>query len=1136
MLLRAGLLTADQLASALELKEETGERLGEIVVRHGWASEEAVARTLAEQLGLEFLDLTLTLRDHRAGNVLSPSVAAYLEAVPIRFLDDSTVLVAVADPCRPELAGLRDAMGYRVELAVATVADVKAALGASPAADAVSASLELKLELEATLPDAGEEAAPYAEAEWADDSSHLVSAPLARSLPAVSRDAEPEEPAAEDAWASPALEDDPGQAMADEPAPETTAADGEAGLASLSFPAAPQLAAFDHRGSDPVAPTGPEESPPANIAGVGAGPVPPEPPEHDGTSGWAQPQEQDAEAHEPVAEPEKTQEIVDEAALGHPRIRIGAMLMRAGLLTGGQLAYALEVKEETGERIGEILVRHGWVTEEAVARTLAEQLDLDFVDLALTPRDHRAEGVLSVSVARYLEAAPLCFLDESTVLVAVADPCRPELAALRDAIGYHVVLAVATVTDIKAALGPEIPEDVESAAPLAAFDDGGPDAVASTGPETSPPANIEGVGAEPVPPGPPEHDQTPAWAESREPEAAAHQPIPELAEHAQGITRETATPIPPKVGLAEPGFGPPDPGKAPVEIPCYEESRPRLGTMLLRAGLLSPEQLADALAEVEETGARLGSTVLGRGWVSEEELAATLADQHELEFIDLAATLPSISIGELLPARYARRYRAVPVRYVGEETLLVAVADPTNVLASDELRLVLGSSIRLAVATESAIDRALAWLFPEGANETDTVSTAPEPEADSGDPEADPLDVLEPARMAPAVELVNDALRRAVQGGASDIHFEPRADRLVVRIRVDGIMRELPSIPGDLKQATTARLKVMGELDIAERRLPQDGRVTIQFAGKPIDLRIAVLPTMHGEQVVIRLLHRSARPIELADLGLADDTAAELRRAITQPHGIVLTVGPTGSGKTTTLYAALGLLNEPGRSLVTIEDPVEYQLEGAGQVQIHTRAGLSFAAGLRTILRSDPDVILVGEIRDNETARIAIQSAMTGHLVLSTVHADNVASAISRLADMGVQRELLASTINCVVAQRLARRLCAACRVPFQIGRDGLIDAGADDRLLGEQDAFTVYRAAGCAQCHDGYKGRLGLYELLSLTPRLRQVVETATAEEIYLAAVKNGMRTLQADGLRLCLEGHTALEEIQRVAGEPRI
>ena len=396
------------------------------------------------------------------------------------------------------------------------------------------------------------------------------------------------------------------------------------------------------------------------------------------------------------------------------------------------------------------------------------------------------------------------------------------------------------------------------------------------------------------------------------------------------------------------------------------------------------------------------------------------------------------------------------------------------------------------------------------------------------------MDVRESADSGPAVTLVNEVIKRAIEEGASDVHLEPQLDRMVVRARIDGVMRPVRTISTDLMPAVTTRIKIMAELDIAERRMPQDGRVSIRFGGEPMDIRVAVLPTMHGEQVVLRILYRTSRSLDFAQLGLSDETTQTLTNAIQQPYGCVISCGPTGSGKTTTLYAALDMLNDPGRVVMTIEDPVEFQLEGVNQIQVNPRAGLTFGQGLRTILRSDPDVLLVGEIRDDETAKIAVQAAMTGHLVLTTLHADNVASSVSRLKNMGVDPSLLASTVNCIFAQRLVRKLCPACKEPYQTTRDDVRAMGLDDTGLPEQ--IAVHRARGCALCSDGYKGRLGMFETLRVTPAMRFLIERSTAEELYAAAVESGMHTLQQDGLRLALAGQTSLEEVRRVAGERRV
>ena len=351
-------------------------------------------------------------------------------------------------------------------------------------------------------------------------------------------------------------------------------------------------------------------------------------------------------------------------------------------------------------------------------------------------------------------------------------------------------------------------------------------------------------------------------------------------------------------------------------------------------------------------------------------------------------------------------------------------------------------------------------------------------------------------------------------------------DRVVVLARIDGMAHEVQSIPKQMQVGVISRLKIMGQLDIAERRLPQDGRVLVRLNGEPVDLRIAVLPTTHGERVVLRVLQRSTAGKSLADLGMSEDVQEEFVRAIRQPYGTVVVCGPTGSGKTTTLYAGLAMLNEPGRVLLTIEDPVENEVDGISQLEVNPRHGLTFARGLRTILRSDPDALLVGEVRDEETARIAVQAGMTGHLVLTSLHTNNAASAVARLKDMGVPTSLIASSVNCVVAQRLVRRLCVDCREAYTASPE-------EQAALGVDGPVTIYRAKGCYRCVDtGFRGRAGIYEVMPLRGELRGLVDAST-EEILAAAVAQGMRTLREDGNRLCLAGTTSLDEVARVAGD---
>ncbi len=560
----------------------------------------------------------------------------------------------------------------------------------------------------------------------------------------------------------------------------------------------------------------------------------------------------------------------------------------------------------------------------------------------------------------------------------------------------------------------------------------------------------------------------------------------------------------------------------PLALPAAP-SRVPLGTLLIRDGLITTEQLERALAEKEQTARRLGEIVVAHGWVPAAELARLLAEQHGLEYVDLASTPVDPGALSLLPEKYARRYEAVPIRFLTEDLVLVAVADPTNVVASDDLRLAIGLNVRVAVAAapdlEQLIDRAhrpelladaeLALL--EDADEADDLRTAA-------------------ATTAPALALVNSLIASAIDECASDLHFEPQAKQMSVRIRVDGVMRNLATISKSMQPAVTSRLKIMAELDIAERRAPQDGRMSIRLGGMPMDLRCAVLPTTYGEQLVLRIMNRPGGRLGLAELGMSPAAEQAFARAIRQPYGAVLAVGPTGSGKTTTLYAALDVLNDEERVLMTIEDPVEYQTPGINQVEVNFRSGLTFARGLRTILRSDPDVLLVGEIRDEETARIAIQAAMTGHLVLTTLHTHNAASSVARLADMGVEPSLLAASINCIVAQRLARRLCAHCCVAYAAEPEDLVDLG----LKRTGDQTILHRPGGCTGCGGtGFKGRVALYEVMTVQGRLRRLIESGSTEEIFTEASAQGMATLRQDGFRLALAGISSLDEIRRVTGD---
>jgi type IV pilus assembly protein PilB len=540
-----------------------------------------------------------------------------------------------------------------------------------------------------------------------------------------------------------------------------------------------------------------------------------------------------------------------------------------------------------------------------------------------------------------------------------------------------------------------------------------------------------------------------------------------------------------------------------------------LGMLLTGAGLLTEEELAQAIDAQKHRGGRLGTVVIELGLLNARQIAGAIAEQCHLEFLDLDHTSIDPAAVKLLPEHLARRYEALPVRFLDDGALLVAVADPTNLRAIDDLQMTLGVPFTVGVVDEPQLEQAISRAYRPKV-ELSIVSAGEEQATEDHD------DIRDLATSTPTINLVNSLLTAAIDEGASDIHFEPKRDKLLVRARVDGTLRELAEVPKHMQPAVISRLKIMGALDIAERRIPQDGRASVHFGGDPLDLRIAVLPLRHGEQVVLRILNRKRERPRLSTLGLSEAAQQTFAQALDQPFGALIVCGPTGSGKTTTLYGALDFLGGDDRVLMTIEDPIEHELACANQIEVDDRAGLTFARGLRTILRSDPDVLLVGEIRDEETASTAMQAAMTGHLVLTSLHAHSAAAAVGRLRDMGVPGAMIANAVNAIVAQRLARRLCTDCREAY--------DADPQGEVPG---ATVLYRAVGCSKCHGtGYRGRAPLFELMVFRGEVRALAE-ASADAIFSAAVKQGMTTLREDGLRLCLEGVSSLEEIRRVTGD---
>ncbi len=551
-----------------------------------------------------------------------------------------------------------------------------------------------------------------------------------------------------------------------------------------------------------------------------------------------------------------------------------------------------------------------------------------------------------------------------------------------------------------------------------------------------------------------------------------------------------------------------------------------LGTLLIDEGLVTPEILETGMALQESTGRPLGRVLVEEGLVEESDLVRALAKHIGIEFVDLNAVTVDPAAASLIPESLARRYAAVPIAFQ-DNALIVAMADPANVLAIDDIRALTGREVLPRVATRSDVERAIGGV----AGLEDSVSDLAD-FAGEDDIEAQDLASVEAATEdAPVVKLVNMLISKAAADRASDIHIEPTERDLRVRYRIDGVLHEVMRTPRSIMNAVVSRLKIMADIDIAERRRPQDGRISLKVGTRSVDLRVSSLPTIYGEKVVMRILDTSQALLQLQDLGFLPDTHRRYEESFTKPYGTILVTGPTGSGKSTTLYATLNVLNRPEVNIVTVEDPVEYRLSGISQVQVNRKAGLDFASALRSFLRQDPDIMLVGEIRDKETATIAIESALTGHLVLSTLHTNDAPSAVTRLTEMGVEPFLVGSAIDAVLGQRLARRLCKQCKEAYEPTGEALRDVGWPFEEIGE-DLPELYRAKGCAACSGtGYRGRLAIHELMHVTEEIeRLTVERASTEELAKVAIAQGMRPLRQDGLVKVAKGHTSIEEILRV------
>jgi type IV pilus assembly protein PilB len=557
----------------------------------------------------------------------------------------------------------------------------------------------------------------------------------------------------------------------------------------------------------------------------------------------------------------------------------------------------------------------------------------------------------------------------------------------------------------------------------------------------------------------------------------------------------------------------------------------RLGELLVREKLISLSQLRHAQDEQQKSGNNLGFTLAKLGYVSDDEITSFLSQQYRVPTVNLEEYEIDAEILKLVPKEPCERHKVVPVSRTGN-ALIVAMADPTNLNAIDDLKFLTGYNIEPVIASETAIVSAIEKYYNAGPSYDEVMAGFDETEIEftGEDDEVNLMELEKATEDAPVVRLVNMILLNAIKKGASDIHIEPYEKKLRVRYRIDGVLNEEMTPPLKLRNAITSRIKIMASLDIAERRLPQDGRIKLKLGkGREMDFRVSVLPTLWGEKVVMRLLDKSNLQLDMTKLGFDAKPLDDFKWAINQPWGMVLVTGPTGSGKTTTLYSALSELNKIAHNISTAEDPVEYNLHGINQVQMHDEIGLNFAMSLRAFLRQDPDIIMVGEIRDFETAEIAVKAALTGHMVLSTLHTNDAPATISRLLNMGVEPFLITASVNLVLAQRLARKCCSDCKQPMKYEKKILEDCG----FTAEQIANAkLVKGAGCRTCNGtGYKGRVALYEVMRFTDNLKEMVlQGASTAELKLAAIKGGMSTLRASGIRKIADGVTTPEEVMRV------
>ncbi len=823
-----------------------------------------------------------------------------------------------------------------------------------------------------------------------------------------------------------------------------------------------------------------------------------------------------------------------------------ALLQESALLSQTDLQRALREQRASGRPLLDVALGLGLLDAHAHARAGAALAGLEFVELEGFAIDLTAVDVLPEAFARRRGVAAVGWLDDVPIVATGA----PGDVVLRDDVrsaagrevhfvgadpqqvaGYNDRLFSGRTAPSGLADVPLTPGLTAGTAPQATAPSGGREgAGAAPAPEVASPVGTNGVAGAMGEParGPVSSAASLAETGLGERGASTSRPTSSLRGTSPAPAGTAGSPV--AGALPASGWGPkPGPSTGATAPPPPARS---LDQILLRDGKISEHQAQSAVEERARTGRSLREIFNERRHVSTPELYQAVAEEAGLEYVDLNEWPIDQRAAELVPEALARRYRLLAIGFTDVGQAIVGMANPSDVFAIDDLRTVLGREVEIVVCSPLQIDEYIPRLYRQTREVDRIIRSAALATEPSSAPEARNLSILAAVEDGPIVQFVNTVLRQALQQRASDVHIEPTADDMIVRFRIDGVMHHVTSTPKAIQGGVTTRLKVMADLDIAEHRVPQDGRISVNVGDRDIDLRVATLPTVHGEMVALRILDKSSSTLDLANLGFDSDVLDAFRSAYRKPYGTVLVTGPTGSGKSTTLYATLNQLNQPDRKLITIEDPVEYQIRGINQIQVNPRAGLTFASALRSILRSDPDVILVGEIRDKETATIAIEAALTGHLVLSSLHTNDAAGTPMRLVEMGVEPFLVGSALDCVVGQRLARVLCTVCSEAYRPTKDDLAAAGWDESDA-PGDAEPAFRhAVGCQACsRTGYRGRIAIQEVMLLTEEIeRAVVTHAQTIEIQRIAEEQGMRTLRHDGLRKASRGLTSLEEILRV------